>query len=319
MGSGGPTERAPERRSGPVELLAAVSRRLPPFRGKPSLAWRLMRRAERRGALQGAWRVRLKDGTPLELPRQSRMGWAVAFTGLYDRAAVERVAEFIRPGTVVLDVGASLGLWTVQLGKLADARGARLWAFEPNPENTRWIARNVALSNLGDTVTTREMGLGDRAESAILVGAEYGVGNGAIALRERAGTTKHPRIPVSLGRLDEIELPAPVSFIKVDVEGYELAFLRGAMQLIERDRPVIFGEFGSGWLERRGDDLRSALAGLDYDVSALARPKRAFRLTSSRALEARRIDLSSPERVPENLLLQPRTRQPATSAAAARG
>jgi FkbM family methyltransferase len=140
---------------------------------------------------------------------------------------VARVAEYIEPGTVALDVGASVGLWTVQLGKIAASRGALVWAFEPNPANTAWIRRNVALNDLSSTVTLREMGLGDTEESLILVGSEYGVGNGAIELDPQAGTEKHPRIPITLGRLDDVELPARVSFIKIDVEGYEAEALAG--------------------------------------------------------------------------------------------
>jgi FkbM family methyltransferase len=296
-------------RWGPTEVLAALSRTMPPVRGKPNLAWRLMRRAERSGSLEGTWRVRLTDGTRLELPRQSRMTWAVAFTGRYDHAVVARVADFIEPETVALDVGASVGLWTVQLGKIAAARNARVWAFEPNPANTAWIRRNVALNDLSGTVTLCEMGLGDTAESSILVGSEYGVGNGAIEVDPEAGTEKHPRIPITLARLDDIELPAPVSFIKIDVEGYEAAFLRGAAQLIERDRPVIFGEFAAEWLERRGENLRSTLGGLldmGYEVMALTRPrpKQAWRVAE--VAEPHPVDPDSPRPLPGNLLLRHR-------------
>jgi FkbM family methyltransferase len=296
-------------RWGPTEALAALSRTMPPVRGKPNLAWRLMRRAERSGSLDGTWRVRLTDGTRLELPRQSRMTWAVAFTGRYDHAVVARVAEYIEPGTVALDVGASVGLWTVQLGKIAASRGALVWAFEPNPANTAWIRRNIALNDLSGTVTVCEMGLGDTAESLILVGSEYGVGNGAIELDPQAGTEKHPRIPITLGRLDDVELPARVSFVKIDVEGYEAAFLRGAAELIERDRPVIFGEFAAQWLERRGENLRRTLGQLvdqGYEVMALTRPRPKQAWRAAEVVQPHPVDPESSEPLPDNLLLRHR-------------
>ncbi len=112
-----------------VEAVAAVSKALPALRGKQQLARRIMRRAEARDSLEGSWSLSLKDGTRLELPRQSLMTWEVAFTGSNDHEIVTRISEFVRPGTLVLDVGASLGLWTVQLGKVASARGAALRAF----------------------------------------------------------------------------------------------------------------------------------------------------------------------------------------------
>jgi FkbM family methyltransferase len=273
---------------------------MPELRGKANLAWQLMRRSERRGPLEGMWRVTLKDGTRLELPRQSRMGWAVAFEGRYNQAAVRQVAEFIRPETVVLDVGASIGLWTVQLGKIAASRRASLWAFEPNPQNTPWIRSNLVLNDLAETVTVCEMGLGDRAESPLLAHTENGVGNGAIAVNGEDG------IPIAIRRLDDIDLPAPVSFIKIDVEGYETAVLRGAAGLLERDRPVIFGEFSVAWLEARGENLRAALVELDYEVTALSPiHSRAWRPID--AIQRRPVDLASAEPLPENLLLCPRS------------
>jgi FkbM family methyltransferase len=293
-------------RRGAVTATAAVSRALPALRGKEALARRLMRSADRRGELEGTWTVRLKDGTALELPRQSRMSWAVAFAGVYDATALEYVARFIKPNTVVLDVGASVGLWTVPLGRIAATRNATLWAFEPNPANTPWIRRNTALNRLSETVTVREVGLGDQAESLTLVSAEYGVGNGAIALKEGVGTRKFPRIPVTVERLDDIDLPGPVSFIKIDTEGYEAAFLRGAAALIERDRPVVFGEFATGWLHRRGEDLRSVLIDLDYDVAALtASRSRVWRPVDT--IRRRPVDITGPEPLPQDLLLSPKT------------
>jgi hypothetical protein len=130
------------------------------------------------------------------------------------------------------------------------------------------------------------------------------VGNGAIALRSGESTDKHPRISVAVRRLDEIELPLPVSFMKIDVEGYEPAVLRGAATLIERDRPVIFGEFGSGWLQRRGEDARTALEALDYDVMTLAPARQSWR--GVELSSPRHVDLAGQEQLPQNLLLCPR-------------
>jgi len=311
MGSDAADGRAARRA---VETVAAVSRALPALRGKQKLARWAMGRAEARGSLHGSWSLHLKDGTRLELPRQSLMTWEVAFTGSYDLDIVTRVAQFVRSGTLVLDVGASLGLWTVQLGKIAAARGARLWAFEPNPANTPWIARNVALNGLQDTVRTHEVGLGDRAESATLVGVEHGVGNGVIVRvnsKAPADYGKHPKISVSLRRLDEIELPARVSFIKLDIEGFEPAFMRGAAQLIARDRPVIYGEFAPRWLARRREDLGVLLAGLDYDVRRIVQVRGGQARRSGNLPETEPLDLEGPKRLRRNLLLCPRERHAA--------
>lgn len=288
-----------------VGALAAIVRTLPPLRGKGALARRLMTRAEERGELGGSWSLRMKDGTRFELPRRSRQTWAVAFDGLYDPAAVAYVERFVRPGSVVLDVGASLGLWTVPLARMAAAREARVWAFEPNPANIEWIRRNVELNGLSEHVTVCDVGLGDRREEVTLVSSEYGVGNGVIAVQDSESTEKFSHVQVRVERLDDIELPAPVSFVKIDTEGYEPAFLRGAAELIARDRPVIFGEFAPVWMRARGEELRPELDRLDYEVAAME-ASRSHPWRSVDTVERRRLDPSGGSELPANLLLTPR-------------
>jgi hypothetical protein len=138
-----------------------------------------------------------------------------------------------------------------------------------------------------------------------LISAEYGVGNGVIAVDGQTATDKFPSIPIDVRRLDDVDLGRRVSLIKIDTEGYEVAFLRGAGELIERDRPVIFGEFSGTWLARRGEDLRGALAGLDYEVEALL-PSRSRPWRSLDTVTPVAVQLSSNAPLPENLLLRPR-------------
>jgi FkbM family methyltransferase len=296
---------APSPRARSEKALARLSRTLPPVRGKGEVARRLMASAEQRGDLQGSWSLRMKDGSRFELPRRSRMTWAAAFDGLYDPAAVTHMQRFVEPGTVVLDIGASLGLWTVPLARSAQARGASVWAFEPNPANIEWIRRNVELNGLTGVVTVRDIGLGDRHEEVTLVSAEYGVGNGLIAVEEGERSEKNTRVEVTVERLDDIQLPRRVSFVKIDTEGYEAAFVRGAREMIARDRPVIFGEFAPVWLKARGEELLPLLRELTYDVFALD-GVRSQRWRSIDTVRERRIDLDSPDELPGNLLLIPR-------------
>src|SRR5690606_11886840 len=55
------------------------------------------------------------------------------------------------------------------------------------------------------------------------------------------GITRHTEVPVRIAPLDSRGLDE-VDFIKIDVEGHELAVLRGASKTIEENRPVILVE-----------------------------------------------------------------------------
>lgn len=283
------------------DAAAAGLRALPDWRGKASLALGWKRLRERRGPIGGAWELRLSDGSAVQLPRGSQMAWSVAATGYWDRPNVELLTGHITPDTVALDIGASLGLWTLPLARAARATGARLWCFEPNPENIPWLAANIERNDLAGVVDLHEIALGARQGTARLGLRERGGGNGAVV-----DAPDPDAVEVPLTRLDDLDFPRRVSLLKMDVEGFELEVLRGATALVARDRPVIFGEFNATWLYQRDEDLPGflqTLTAIGYEV---------FTLEQSRSRQWRPNDLVTVRRLQapfpsasEDLLLIP--------------
>lgn len=257
---------------------------------------------DRTGRLGGEWRLKLRDGMRFALPRQSAMAWAVAFRGSWEAESRELLVRHMEPNTLVLDIGASLGLWTVSLGRLAATNNAHVWAFEPHPNNHPWLHRNIRLNHLEPFVTVHETALGEGAGVVAMDVGEAGRagGNSAVAV----GAPLPNAVLVPIVALDSIARFARVSVIKIDVEGYEVRVLRGAQQLIERDRPVIFGEFSHHWLSERGDDLLGLLddlRNLGYEVFQV----RHSRTRSWLATEATSLNLLHTGQVAEDLLLRP--------------
>jgi FkbM family methyltransferase len=152
---------------------------------------------------------------------------------LYKRGAIERrmtetlIERLVLPaGSVSFDVGANLGWYSLILDRLAQP-GARVFAFEPDPENFGLLLANVE-ANAARTVHPQQLAVSDRAGTQTL--HRYSSKNrGRHSLLPGAGDD---RIEVEVTALDTFraaEAPqAPVAFVKVDVEGYELPVLRGA-------------------------------------------------------------------------------------------
>lgn len=264
-----------------------------------------MRWLDKHGRLRGEWRLELSDGIRFALPRKAQMAWALAFDGSYDAEARALLDPHIEPGTLVLDIGASLGLWTVPLGMRAKRAGARVLAFEPHPNNHAWLHRNITLNGLGSTVTVHETALGDAAGTAVMDVGEAGLlgGGGNAAVAVKMDSVTGVRVPITT--LDSLSWTHPVSAIKIDVEGYEVRVLRGAADLIARDRPIIYGEFNKVWLQIRGDELAPLLEEMfdtGYDIFGVehlrSRPWRPHNRTRMRPLAR--------GEVAEDLLLIPR-------------
>ncbi len=278
----------------------SLLRRLPAVRGRTQLAWAWRRVRAAHGSLEGEWRLDMRGGFHVTLPRTSTMSCAVAATGQWDCEFVDEFQQFITPRSLVLDVGASLGLWTVQLARVSQQRDAKVWAFEPYPDNLRWLNSNIRANGHCEIVEVINAALGAQ-EGTSWVAGEQGGGNAVVGFARR-----HYSRPTRVLRLDDMELPARMSFVKLDVEGYELEVLRGARQVIERDRPVIFGEFNARWLARRGEDLPAFLREMHdrgWQISAVE-SQRSRRWALADMVKV--TPLAPPfKHTPENLLIQP--------------
>jgi FkbM family methyltransferase len=212
-----------------VRLLASCSRRLP-VRGRKALA-----RKGWRGCRPGGWwTVRLRTGGTVCLPLGSLLTWTVGFTGGYDDDFLDVLLPYFKPGTLALDVGASLGLYTIRFAMRAREIGGRVIAFEPVRANREVIESNLLRNALSSFVDVRSEALGDRNGVVPLHVERGGHGNAAIAEGvdparldgHVAGGRVDDTASANIRPLDELDLPPlRCSVMKLDVEGCELQVL----------------------------------------------------------------------------------------------
>jgi FkbM family methyltransferase len=173
---------------------------------------------------------------------------------------VRILKRLIRPGSNSVDVGAASGLYSYHLSRLCE----RVFAYEPNPEWVRWLVRaapgnvsvfNVALSNHKGTAVL----------SIPPPSLESLKGDLTLRCLEAASIEKQfdgvpcDRIPVVTQRLDEDNLQN-IGFIKIDVEGHEMAVLEGAEETLRRCRPVVLMEIGQHHIKW---DIREEFAAIE--------------------------------------------------------
>lgn len=254
--------------------VAAVLQRVP-LRGRGRLAHVLHRRFGARSNF--VLDVTMRNGECLALPMNSSQAWRVALTGRYDDEVLELLCRHIEPGSLVVDVGASLGLYTVPLGVAARAVRSRVLAVEPLERNCTMIQANVERNGLSDVVRLVRCALGASDGVVLLHGEPGGVGNavvvtgleaGELARHDAAGGHPHEE-EVQVMRLDDVIWPGDmrVSLIKIDVEGFEFDVLEGAERTLVAHRPIVFAELSVAWLDSRGvpaERLRKWLAKFEY-------------------------------------------------------
>jgi FkbM family methyltransferase len=149
---------------------------------------------------------------------------------------------------LALDIGAHVGLWSMQLVKHFE----RLEAFEP-------VALHRALFRLN-------VGQLDKWR---LHPVALGAAPGRVALSSDPASSGDTHVigagEIPMVTLDSLEIAGPLDFIKIDTEGYELPILTGALETINRHRPLILVEQKGKEAEHFGAQpggARGLLAGL---------------------------------------------------------
>lgn len=135
--------------------------------------------------------------------------------GSYERDKQRVFADIVKPGTLVFDVGAQAGFYTLAALKLR----ARVVAFEPSPVNIRSLQQHLRINGLQADV--REVAASHRDGSATFdAGPSISMGR----LHPQGGFSVNTVALDSLGLVPDA--------VKMDIEGGELAALQGARKLI---------------------------------------------------------------------------------------
>lgn len=171
----------------------------------------------------------------------------------YELGLLASLRRWIRPGDVVLDVGANVGNHTIFF---AGVCRAQVISFEPNPRALSILAHAVEANGLEALVEVRPLACGGGSGRAFLSAPKKRHNLGSTGLAAE-GT-----MPVKVCRIDGA-VPRPVRVLKIDTEGSEAEVIEGALQTIANDRPIISVEVST--LESY-HGLLSLLRPLNYRV-----------------------------------------------------
>jgi len=172
-----------------------------------------------------------------------------------DETLLRNAAETVKPGSIVWDIGANMGLFSFAAAGLAGASG-RVYAFEPDAVMAGLLRRSARLNPQAAPVEIIPCALAEN----------FALAHFQIAQRSRASNALEGFQLSQSGGVREIQtvltvpldwlagcLPPP-DVLKIDVEGAELTVFRGALQLLKSKRPTLIFE-----LTRRNWDEESRL------------------------------------------------------------
>ena len=167
--------------------------------------------------------VRFGDGHLFDCLTSEKYYW---FRDSYEDEERRELEAYLKPDSVLFDVGANAGFWEVVLA----SKCRHIHAFEPSPRNFARLSRNVAQNQIGNVTLVPAAVSGQTAKLHFLE-------DGSMSRLGEAG------IEVNAIRLDDYAAQhEPPSVVKIDIEGHAGEALSGMRRTLLEHKPVLFLE-----------------------------------------------------------------------------
>lgn len=181
-----------------------------------------------------------------EIVNKNGFKWYIRNGVPTDREPLRDYEEFVLDACITasdikgtfVDVGANVGKYTVQLSPFF----AKVIAYEPLPENLETLYKNIELNDIKN-VTVREVAVGSRNGKAFLTRA---YAQSKIVNKPTSNTIEVDMVTLD----DDLKSYENISLIKVDVEGFELEVVRGAMRITKEHKPIWVIEHNGYWYKQ---------------------------------------------------------------------
>jgi FkbM family methyltransferase len=176
-----------------------------------------------------------------------------------DEPEFAKLADWLKPGDWVIDIGANVGHYTLELSRLVGPEG-RVIAFEPIPATFELLSANCRqAANDNVTLFNAAVSKETRVARMTIPKWEHGLHNFYEARLNGAG---EDGVPVLCVGIDGLDIEDKVKLVKIDAEGHEASVLRGMEELIGRDRPILI-------IEGRTEEIDALLSPHGYVAEEL--------------------------------------------------
>ena len=151
---------------------------------------------------------------------------------VWEKKLVKLFKKYVKKDDVVVDVGAYIGLHTIELSKLSK----KVYSFEPQPLISACVRKTLNSMKINN-VDHYHMAIGNDTGWTHI----HSNNDGDASLRGIRDAKFNQSFKCKIDKLENI-VKEKISLIKIDVEGSEFDVLAGAVDLIEEHKPIIIIE-----------------------------------------------------------------------------
>ena len=179
---------------------------------------------------------------------------------LFDPYVPEQIiSKFCNPGSIVMDIGANMGEWSLHMAKMVGGNG-RVFSVEPSPSMVRALEKTMAINNFSQ-VSISECAISNKTGhsqfsipfdkdyqaipswSRLVLGEEFATPKWIDNPWAKVATTKTIEVQTTtLDRFTSEKSITKLDFIKIDVEGHEKYVIEGGQKTLKTLKPAIILE-----------------------------------------------------------------------------
>lgn len=220
------------------------------------------------------------------------------YLGTYEAGVLKVLKMLCGEDSILIDVGANIGAITLSMATIAHK--GKVLAFEPLPGIVDNLRENIKLNKLSN-IDVLPIALGPKSGAVTMRPDLTERGSSTLLKDQHLDHTFGKPVSVAVRQLDEFTKDLPhVDLIKLDVEGYELGVLLGAVKTIEQHKPALILEY----------DPRSPLKP-KLDIMLKKLPYDIFTLSMGKHYRSHLLPLESLKKLPKQklttLVLLPKT------------
>jgi FkbM family methyltransferase len=214
----------------------------------------------------GSIRKAKRAGTHYLLDLNDYQEWLVYFYCKSDSS--EHLLNYLEKSEVIFDIGANIGQTAFNMYQTQVKKGLNpiIYAFEPYPKTFSKLESNIRLNK---TTEIHAFNIGLSTEKGVLHMMQHSPANSG-GFRMTTDSANSISVPViSLDEFVSEHQIAPIDFIKIDVEGFEVQVLNGAQKILEQFRPILVFEYSVENIAAQGgkiEEVLDRLIGMNYKI-----------------------------------------------------
>ena len=191
-----------------------------------------------------------------KIEEDTRMNRGAGFQTEQRDYSLALAAKFSKRRRLAIDIGGHVGTWSVPMAQYKNTE--MIYAFEPNEKVRECFIENTL--PFKDKVKVYNVALGKENSKALLNIEEDNTGNTRIKVVNETDLKT-----IDVRTLDSFELK-DIDYMKIDVEGFELPVLQGAIKTIRESKPFIHVEMKTKRMLDKREDFEKFFKTIDYKM-----------------------------------------------------